>query len=304
METRAPIPRLRAAVGPLLVLSLVFGCSSRAVGSGSEEGTETGPTDTTSVTTSVSTSLSSGSASSAATPTEDSSTGTSTISGASSTSTTGDAPAYCEEGFGQENSSMEVEFGDWPPTGEDTDGSPTWDVEVVCIYAGPSKSGAQHFFSCDDRGIERTVEFDYDTWPYAPLPLRVGDTFNLRAHTGEPEWIVLSSQAGQILALGIAGSPEPALADQSDYEPFEFEVAKDLCPLNVPPVMPCQRKFGLDITVAGTTTRVFEGPAVTIPGPGGSEYTVYVDQLSESTNEEDAACPVWESIRFVILPSG
>ncbi|MBC8069354.1 MAG: hypothetical protein IAG13_13545 [Deltaproteobacteria bacterium] len=202
----------------------------------------------------------------------------------------------------QSEASVVVMFGDWPPTGRDSLGDETWNIDAACIYVGPSPLLTGILLSCDDGGVERQVDVQYTFNPPfgAPMhlpPMDVGNPLSLRAHTGFGEtWLILSTPDGKIQVLEIVGTPQATLAEQSDYAPFEFEVQNGLCPVNG-----CVRRLGLDISVAGDTTRVFEGLPTDIDGEDGIPYVVFVEDLFESVASVDPACVARESIYLVVL---
>jgi len=226
---------------------------------------------------------------------------TSTLDSASDDSSSGvsGADADCELSGIQWAAELSVLFGDWPPTTSNRYGEPAWDLNVACTYVGASPSKQGMLLSCDDNGVERQIELQYNLWPWTPLPnIDMGELLHLRAHDSGDRWSVLSRPSGTVLSLAVLGRPDVVLAGQSDYQPFRFDVVGEVCPVDA-----CERQLGLDVTLGDTISRVFEGSPVEISDLDESDYTVLVHHLFERTNEVDSACPVSQSIAFVILPT-
>ena len=290
--------RIRAHVSVALGLASSCGVTDGVAGTtssgttGSAEAGEEGPSEATATTGLTA------SADAADSSAEGPTTSETTMAGSGDDATTGDG-ADCEDSLVQSEAVVYVMFGDWPPTGTDSLGDDAWDIDVACTYVGPSTLASGILLSCDDDGVERQVDLQYSFFPQ-PMqlpPMDAGDPLLLRVHTGFLEnWLVLSTSAGKIQVLGVAGTPQATLEDQSDYAPFAFELQTRLCPVNG-----CLRQFGLDITVAGTSSRVFEGAPIDIMGEGDVPYVVFVEGLFEYVESADPACEPGQGVYFVIL---
>ena len=167
-----------------------------------------------------------------------------------------------------------------------------------CTYAGPSLVKQGILFDCDDDGTLRQVDLQYYFWPSLELPtLADGEGVHLRAEVDLGEYrTILSRPDGEVLLLALAGNRAGVLSDQSDYEPFQFATASDVCPVDG-----CYRQFGLDVTLEGATTRFWKAPFLQIAADDGAVWALAIQNLYESTTEKDASCGSDEHVVFALV---